>query len=95
MNTVKITTFPTISLYLRWFAAFCILIGFAFFDLGKSENSSYFAIVYLLLTAPEIIRKISFAMGHVNENKKLMGLICMIAPALILFFVIKIFFGEV
>ncbi|MBF4342137.1 hypothetical protein EAY39_15335 [Vibrio anguillarum] len=55
--------FTTISLYARWGAAISIMLAFAFFDLGKSENSSYFAIIYLLLTAPEIIKKICFAMG--------------------------------
>lgn len=54
----------TLSLYLRWGAAIGIMIGFAFFDLSKADNSNYYAIVYLLLTAPEIISKLMFAMGR-------------------------------
>jgi len=59
--------FTTISLYARWGAAISIMLAFAFFDLGKSENSSYFVIIYLLLTAPEIIKKICFAMGKSDK----------------------------
>ncbi|TMX39387.1 hypothetical protein [Vibrio parahaemolyticus] len=64
---MKNPTFPTISRYIRWFAGYCIIIGFAFFDLGKSESSSYLAIIYLLLTAPEIVTKISVAIAKSDK----------------------------
>lgn len=58
---MKALTFTTASLYFRWIAGFCILIGFAFFGLDKHEHSNYFAILYILLTAPEVISKVTHA----------------------------------
>ncbi|EGR4074152.1 hypothetical protein DDO73_13925 [Vibrio cholerae] len=64
---MKIPTFSAISLYSRWTAALGIMIGFAFFDLGKYEGAGYLVAIYLLLTAPEVIKKLSSAMNKRSE----------------------------
>lgn len=43
-----------------------IFVGF-FFDLGKYEGAGYLVAIYLLLTAPEVIKKIRYAMNMRNQ----------------------------
>lgn len=64
---MKIPTFSAISLYSRWTAALGVIIGFAFFGLGNHEGAWYFVAIYLLLTAPEVIKKIRHAMNKRNQ----------------------------